>query len=160
MGDAPTAELDALLDGGGWEVGDTFEGSPAPPAPVSLGRTACYVVMAVLFNEEGAVLLVQEAKPECRGRWYLPAGRMERGEGVVEALRREVKEESGLECEPITLLALEERGPAWIRFAFLARPAGECLGRGGTPGVASASIGGVPGTGARGVGVPCQPCNG
>ncbi|NXG02831.1 NUD18 phosphatase, partial [Sakesphorus luctuosus] len=98
-----------------------------PPAPVSLGRTVCYVVMAVLFNEEGAVLLVQEAKPECRGRWYLPAGRMEPGEGVVEALRREVKEESGLECEPITLLALEERGPAWIRFAFLARPAGGTL---------------------------------
>ncbi|XP_027524699.1 8-oxo-dGDP phosphatase NUDT18 [Corapipo altera] len=127
MGDAPTAELDAVLDGGAWEVGATFEGSPAPPAPVSLGRTVCYVVLAVLFNEEGAVLLVQEAKPECRGRWYLPAGRMEPGEGVVEALRREVKEESGLECEPVTLLALEERGPAWIRFAFLARPAGGTL---------------------------------
>ncbi|NXK89004.1 NUD18 phosphatase, partial [Formicarius rufipectus] len=98
-----------------------------PPAPVSLGRTVCYVVLAVLFNDEGAVLLVQEAKPECRGRWYLPAGRMEPGEGVVEALRREVKEESGLECEPVTLLALEERGPAWIRFAFLARPAGGTL---------------------------------
>ncbi|NWR93361.1 NUD18 phosphatase, partial [Furnarius figulus] len=98
-----------------------------PPAPVSLGRTVCYVVLAVLFNEEGAVLLVQEAKPECRGRWYLPAGRMEPGEGVVEALRREVKEESGLECEPITMLALEERGPAWIRFAFLARPSGGTL---------------------------------
>ncbi|NXM69493.1 NUD18 phosphatase, partial [Serilophus lunatus] len=76
---------------------------------------------------QDAVLLVQEAKPECRGTWYLPAGRMEPGEGIVAAARREVKEESGLECEPLTLLALEERGPAWIRFAFLARPTGGTL---------------------------------
>ncbi|NWI54301.1 NUD18 phosphatase, partial [Calyptomena viridis] len=76
---------------------------------------------------QDAVLLVQEAKPECRGTWYLPAGRMEPGESIVAAARREVKEESGLECEPLTLLALEERGPAWIRFAFLARPTGGTL---------------------------------
>ncbi|KAM7028691.1 LOW QUALITY PROTEIN: 8-oxo-dGDP phosphatase NUDT18-like [Acridotheres tristis] len=122
MGDAPVPELEAVLDGGGWDVGTTFEGSPATPGPVRLGRNVCYVVLAVLFNQEDAVLLVQEAKPECRGRWYLPAGRMEPGEGIEAALRREVREESGLDCEPLTLLALEERGPAWIRFAFLARP--------------------------------------
>ncbi|NWU59981.1 NUD18 phosphatase, partial [Dromas ardeola] len=69
----------------------------------------------------------QEAKPECRGKWYLPAGRMEPGESIVAAMRREVKEETGLECEALTLLALEERGPAWIRFAFLARPTGGTL---------------------------------
>ncbi|KAM4883520.1 8-oxo-dGDP phosphatase NUDT18 isoform 2-T2 [Sylvia borin] len=120
MGDAPVPELEAVLDGGGWDVGTTFEGSPAPPGAVRLGRNVCYVVLAVLFNQE-------EAKPECRGRWYLPAGRMEPGEGIVAALRREVKEESGLECEPLTLLALEERGPAWIRFAFLARATGGTL---------------------------------
>ncbi|XP_068891703.1 8-oxo-dGDP phosphatase NUDT18 [Aphelocoma coerulescens] len=127
MGDAPVPELEAVLDGGAWDVGTTFEGSPAPPGPVRLGRNVCYVVLAVLFNQEDAVLLVQEAKPECRGRWYLPAGRMEPGEGIVAALQREVKEESGLECEPLTLLALEERGPAWIRFAFLARATGGAL---------------------------------
>lgn len=49
---------------------------------------------------------------------------MEPGETILEALRREVKEEAGLECEPLTLLAVEERGPRWIRFAFLARPTG------------------------------------
>ncbi|NXW70021.1 NUD18 phosphatase, partial [Hirundo rustica] len=98
-----------------------------PPGPVRLGRNVCYVVLAVIFNQEDAVLLVQEAKPECRGLWYLPAGRMEPGEGIAAALRREVREESGLECEPLTLLALEERGPAWIRFAFLARATGGTL---------------------------------
>ncbi|XP_074065218.1 8-oxo-dGDP phosphatase NUDT18 isoform X2 [Macrotis lagotis] len=75
----------------------------------------------------GEVLMIQEAKRECHGSWYLPAGRMEPGETILEALRREVKEEAGLECEPVTLLAVEERGPRWIRFAFLARPTGGIL---------------------------------
>ncbi|KAM3659281.1 8-oxo-dGDP phosphatase NUDT18 [Ammospiza nelsoni] len=124
MGDAPEPELEAVLDGGAWELGETLGGTPAP---VRLGRNVCYVVLAVLFNQEGSLLLVQEAKPECRGLWYLPAGRVERGEPIVAALRREVREESGLLCEPETLLALEERGPAWIRFSFLARATGGTL---------------------------------
>ena len=70
------------------------------------------------------MLLIQEAKKECRGSWYLPAGRMEPRETIVEALQREVKEEAGLQCEPLTLLSVEERGPSWIRFVFLARPTG------------------------------------
>ncbi|XP_064031524.1 8-oxo-dGDP phosphatase NUDT18 [Pogoniulus pusillus] len=127
MGEAPVAELEAVLGGGSWDVGTSFEGAPQPSVPVRLGRNICYVVLAVLFNEEDHVLLVQEAKAECRGQWYLPAGRMEPGEGIVAAMRREVKEETGLECEALTLLALEERAPAWIRFAFLARPTGGTL---------------------------------
>ncbi|XP_030319907.1 8-oxo-dGDP phosphatase NUDT18-like [Calypte anna] len=129
MGEAPAAELDAVLGGCGWEVtGESIEGPPAPPGPpIRLGRDVCYVVLAVLFNEEDRVLLVQEAKPGCRGQWYLPAGRMEPGESILEAVRREVKEETGLECQPLTLLALEERGPAWIRFVFLAQPTGGTL---------------------------------
>ncbi|NWR58847.1 NUD18 phosphatase, partial [Bucorvus abyssinicus] len=127
MGEALAAELDAVLGGGGWDVGTSFEGPPPPTDPLRLGRNVCYVVLAVLFDEEDRVLLVQEAKPQCRGLWYLPAGRMEPGESIAAAMRREVKEETGLECEALTLLALEERGPAWIRFVFLARPTGGTL---------------------------------
>ena len=42
----------------------------------------CYIVCGVVL-EAGRVLMVQEAKPSCRGKWYLPAGRMERNESVV-----------------------------------------------------------------------------
>ena len=33
--------------------------------------------------------MMQEAKSSCAGQWYLPAGRMEAGEDIAEAARRE-----------------------------------------------------------------------
>ena len=94
-------------------------GSAAPPgAPIPA------VVGEDPLSPQDEVLLVQEAKTECRGSWYLPAGRMEPGETIVEALQREVKEEAGLLCEPLTLLSVEERGPSWIRVVFLTCPTG------------------------------------
>ncbi|XP_004630694.1 8-oxo-dGDP phosphatase NUDT18 [Octodon degus] len=121
-------ELVAVLGGRGLCV-QRCDSEPAgePRAPVRLRRDVCYVVLAVFLNEQDEVLLIQEAKRECRGSWYLPAGRMEPGETIVEALRREVREETGLHCEPVTLLSMEERGPSWIRFVFLARPTGGTL---------------------------------
>ncbi|XP_006864468.1 PREDICTED: 8-oxo-dGDP phosphatase NUDT18 [Chrysochloris asiatica] len=98
-----------------------------PVTPVRLRKNVCYVVLAVFLNDQDEVLLIQEAKRECRGSWYLPAGRMEPGETIVEALQREVKEEAGLQCEPLTMLSVEERGPSWVRFVFLARPTGGIL---------------------------------
>lgn len=52
-----------------------------PPLELSLFGTVTYVVVGVVLRE-GKVLMMQEAKPSCRGRWYLPAGRMEAGETV------------------------------------------------------------------------------
>lgn len=71
--------------------------------------------------------MVQEAKQDCYGRWYLPAGRMEEGESIEEALKREVREEAGLECQPITLVQVQEQGPQWVRFTFLAEVTGGTL---------------------------------
>uniref|UniRef100_A0A669QWR7 Nudix hydrolase 18 n=1 Tax=Phasianus colchicus TaxID=9054 RepID=A0A669QWR7_PHACC len=145
MGDA-AEEMEAVLGGKAWDVG----GSAEPPVPVRLGSSVCYVVLAVLFNAEDAVLLVQESKPRCRGLWYLPAGRVEPHESLAAALRREVREEAGLQCEPLTLLALEERGPMWVRFVFLARHTGE-RGGGGWRGVWG-GLGGSVGWAAPGCG--------
>ncbi|XP_022371677.1 8-oxo-dGDP phosphatase NUDT18 isoform X2 [Enhydra lutris kenyoni] len=91
--------LAAVLGGQGLSV-HSCDSEPAgePLAPVRLRKDVCYVVLAVFLNEQDEVLLIQEAKKECRGSWYLPAGRMEPGETIVEALQREVKEEAGLHC--------------------------------------------------------------
>jgi 8-oxo-dGDP phosphatase len=48
--------------------------------------------------------MMQEAKSTCAGQWYLPAGKMEAGEDIAEAAKREVLEETGLEMELSTIL--------------------------------------------------------
>jgi ADP-ribose pyrophosphatase YjhB (NUDIX family) len=53
-------------------------------------------VGAVVLREDGAVLLVQRGRPPGQGTWSLPGGKVEPGEGVVHAVRREVLEETGL----------------------------------------------------------------
>lgn len=83
---------------------------------------SCACVLVCVMQDE--VLMVQEAKRECYGRWYLPAGRMEECESILEALQREVKEEAGIDCQPITLLMVQEQGPKWVRFVILAEEKG------------------------------------
>ena len=51
-------------------------------ADVRLWHDVVYIVAGVVV-EEDRVLLIQEAKPSCRGHWYLPAGRMEVNETIV-----------------------------------------------------------------------------
>ncbi|KAG1929345.1 8-oxo-dGDP phosphatase NUDT18 isoform X2 [Pimephales promelas] len=117
--------LEKILKGEGLELGE-FDLAPEVK-PVTLRKNVCYIVSAVIFNSKEEVLLVQEAKRDCYGRWYLPAGRMEVGESIVEALQREVKEEAGIDCQPITLLQVQEQGPQWVRFTFLAEETGGSL---------------------------------
>lgn len=77
-----------------------------------------YIVAAVLFDARGDVLMMQEAKSSCYGRWYLPAGKMEPDETIEDAVKREVQEETGLEMEPSTLLSVEAVGKTWFRFTL------------------------------------------
>lgn len=89
--------------------------APSDFKPV-IKKSVTYIVAAVLINEHGDVLMMQEAKSSCAGQWYLPAGRMEPGEEVAEAAIREVKEETGLDFEPTNLLQIETAGGSWYRF--------------------------------------------
>ncbi|MED6261309.1 hypothetical protein ATANTOWER_003412, partial [Ataeniobius toweri] len=57
--------------------------------PATLRKNVTYIVCAVVFNDQEEVLMVQEAKHDCYKQWYLPAGRVEVGESLEEALRRE-----------------------------------------------------------------------
>lgn len=59
---------------------------------------------AVLFdNERKKILLTQRTD---NGQWCLPSGRVEPGESVSEACKREVLEETGLEVEIIRLIGI------------------------------------------------------
>ena len=92
-----------------------------------LGIHTCYIVGAVLFNKKHEVLLIQEAKLSCRGTWYLPAGRVEPDETLVEAVKREVAEEAGLDFEPSGLICIEENFGRWMRFIFAGSVTGGSL---------------------------------
>ncbi|KAJ8285888.1 hypothetical protein GJAV_G00032110 [Gymnothorax javanicus] len=116
-------KVEKILDGDGLEVKE-IDCAPEQIKPVVLRKTVCYIVCAVIFNAKNEVLMMQETKPECYGRWYLPAGRMEEKESIVEAMSREVKEETGMDSQPITLLLVQDQGPQWIRFVFLAEVTG------------------------------------
>lgn len=89
-----------------------------------VAQSVTYVVMGVLINERGEVLMMQEAKKSCAGQWYLPAGRMEPGETIEEAVAREVLEETGLHMQPTTLLAVETASGSWYRFVLTGRVTG------------------------------------
>ena len=83
-----------------------------------------YIAAAVLFNEKNEVLMMQEAKSRYAGQWYLPAGRVDPNEQIVDAVKREVEEETGLLFEPTTLLMVESSQGSWFRFTFTGRIVG------------------------------------
>ncbi len=60
----------------------------------------------VVIDESGAVLLVLETAGSKAGKWSFPAGKVEPGERIVDAMVREVEEETGLVVEPVDVLGL------------------------------------------------------
>ncbi len=62
-----------------------------PEAPIP-------AVGAVIVHQ-GKVLLIKRAKDPSRGYWSIPGGVIELGEKAREAVKREVKEECGIEVE-------------------------------------------------------------
>ncbi len=58
---------------------------------------------------EGRVLMVERGKEPLKGWWSLPGGLVEMGERLEAAMRREVREETGLEVEIEHLLEVFER---------------------------------------------------
>lgn len=119
-------DVDTLCDFTLEEQNAAFEAQGVQPLSSSdfvpvLGKTVTYIVACVLINEKNEVLMIQEAKKSCAGKWYLPAGRMECGETIVDAAIREVLEETGLNIEVSTLLGLECAGGSWYRFVCTGR---------------------------------------
>ncbi|HLI86437.1 MAG TPA: NUDIX hydrolase [Bryobacteraceae bacterium] len=68
---------------------------------------------ALIFDRQpgdrGRILLARRGKPPLLGQWSLPGGLVEAGEELADAVRREVREETGLEIEPLGMLEIFER---------------------------------------------------
>ncbi|KAK0423909.1 hypothetical protein QR680_008400 [Steinernema hermaphroditum] len=123
---------------GSSEVVDAPEGekpqsAKKQPRPVDMQLGKCrwvrlldnitYIACGVVLREAECggdfdVLLVQEAKKSCRGKWYLPAGRVEPGETIEHAVRRELREESGFTCSADELICVQVKGSGWYRFVY------------------------------------------
>jgi len=56
----------------------------------------------------GRVVLIRRGQEPLRGRWTIPGGRVEPGELLSEALRREMREETGLQVRVGELLEVVE----------------------------------------------------
>lgn len=57
------------------------------------------VGVSVLCHDNGRVLLIKRGKDPFKGCWSLPGGLVELGEPLLEAARRELREETGVEAD-------------------------------------------------------------
>lgn len=65
--------------------------------------------MGALIFEGDSILLVERAGEPLKGYWSLPGGLVETGESIEDAVRREVREETGLLVELLSRFDIFER---------------------------------------------------
>ncbi len=85
-----------------------------------------YLAVSAVIVRDGEFLIVRRARPPMQGLFTLPGGGVEIGESLAEAVQREVREETGLTIEPVTLagtrevVARDEAGRVQRHFVILA----------------------------------------
>ena len=67
------------------------------------------VGVGALILHRGKILLVERGHAPLQGYWSLPGGVLEVGERLEDGVRREVREETGLDVEPQFLAEVFER---------------------------------------------------
>lgn len=87
-----------------------------------------HVVVAAVIEQDGRFLLVEE-ETDAGPRFNQPAGHLEDGESLLDAVRREVFEETAHHFEPEALVGVYRwrhpvKGHTYLRFAFLGRVTG------------------------------------
>lgn len=95
------------------------------------GRTPVVAVGAIVFDDQGRVLLVERGQPPGAGLWSVPGGKLEGAETLAQAVAREVREETGLLVEVGALACVVERigdDYHYVILDYLARVIGGELG--------------------------------
>lgn len=67
-----------------------------------------FLAASAAVIRDGKVLIVRRARPPARGVYTLPGGVVEAGETLVDAAKREVWEETGLDIAPLALAGFRE----------------------------------------------------
>ena len=65
--------------------------------------------VGAIVVQDARVLLVRRGTEPLKGHWTLPGGMLEVGEALTAGTVREVREETGLDVEPIELIELLDR---------------------------------------------------
>lgn len=80
-----------------------------------------HVGVLAIVRHADRFILVQRARPPAQGKWGFPGGGQEIGETIIEAAVRELREETGVEAEPLHILtaldAIDREGER-IRFHY------------------------------------------
>ena len=106
------------------------------PLPTRRHPDRPIVAVGAAIIDAGRVLLVKRGQEPLKGRWSLPGGVVELGEVLVDALVREVAEETGIEIHVgpvVDVLDIVEQDPDgrvqyhFVVVDYLCRPATHAL---------------------------------
>ena len=80
-----------------------------PPADDRRYPKRPLIGVGALIFQRGRILMAQRGKEPLKGWWSLPGGALELGERLADGVKREVREETGLEIRPLGVLEIFER---------------------------------------------------